>query len=103
MQDHITSADKSNDRWSKKKGKKEFGNLQWAAATCEAAEAGGPAQAKNRRKRTYEDTPQVCLKDSRGVICEYWFQILGEFEDEDDKADSPCMYPEKERAKKTKR
>ena len=74
--------------------------MQWAAATCEAAEAGGPEQAKNRRARTYEDTPQVCLKDSRGVDCELWFEILGEFEDEDDGADRPCMYPEKGRAKR---
>ena len=39
LQDHITSTDKGNNRWSKKKGRKEFGNLQWAAATCEAADA----------------------------------------------------------------
>ena len=97
MQDHITSTDKGNNRWSKEKGESEFGNLQWAAATCEAAEDGGPKQSKNQRKKTYEDTPQKELKG------EYWFQILGEFEDEDDEADRPCMYPEKGRAKKTKR
>ena len=39
LQDHITSTEKGNNRWSKEKGKKEFGNLQWAAATCEAAES----------------------------------------------------------------
>ena len=88
---------------SKKKGKKEFGNLQWAAHTLEAAEAGGPKQAKNRRKLTYEDTPQECLKDSRGVYCEYWFEILGEFEDDDDEAERPCMDRDKGRAKKAKR
>ena len=99
MQDHITPADKRNYRWSKKKGKKEFGNLQWAAATCEAAEDDGPEQSKNRRTRTFEDTPQdKCLKG------EYWFEILSECEDEDGEAERPCMYPEKGRAKKkTKR
>ena len=103
LQDHITSTDKSNNKWSKKKGKKEFGNLQWAAHTLEAAEAGGPEQNRNRRTRTFEDTPQECLKDSRGVDCELWFEILGEFEDDDDEAERPCMYPAKGRAKKTKR
>ena len=77
--------------------------MQWAAHTLEAAEAGGPEQNRNRRKKTYEDTPQECLKDSQGVDCELWFEILGEFEDEDADAERPCMDPGKGRAKKTKR
>ena len=71
--------------------------MQWAAATCEAAEDDGPEQSKNRRTRTYEDTPQKELKG------EYWFKILGEFEDEDDEAARPCMHPGKGRTKKAKR
>ena len=97
MQDHITSTDKGNNRWSKEKGESEFGNLQWAAHTLEAVEAGGPSQNKNQRKKTYEDTPDKCLKG------EYWFEIFAEFEDEDDEAERPCMHPSKGRAKKTKR